>query len=215
MKNKLWEAVFAVFEAVDRDGTGQLEAERLIALRKTLRLKLDILRSELAIQLNDREIYHVLFPVVVYLDEILQSRVLPGERVEYLRLQKELFDIDTGGNTFYEVLDDLLQKPDTYPFVFEVFYFCLSSGFVGRHKGNLVELTRYKEKVAGRIVLPELETIQVDDDEARPIEFESFPWWYYVVTVVVLVGTWQVLHAVAPIPDFVDRMSELLPAGSR
>ena len=90
MKNKLWEAVFAVFEAVDRDGTGQLEAERLIALRKTLRLKLDILRSELAIQLNDREIYHVLFPVVVYLDEILQSRVLPGERVDLDHLTVEV-----------------------------------------------------------------------------------------------------------------------------
>jgi type IV/VI secretion system ImpK/VasF family protein len=214
MKNKLWEAVFAVFREVDAEGAGQLEVERLIALRKRLRIKLDTFRATLTPhvdeQLNDREIYYVLFPIVIFLDEILQAKVLPGERFEYLRLQKELFDIDTGGNTFYEVLDDLLRKPDTYPFIFEVFYFCLSSGFVGRHKGNIVEQQRYKERLQKRIVYPQLEPITLRDVEVKPIKFESFPFWYYIIATLIILSLYFLLKTIAPIPDFANWIAEFV-----
>jgi type IV/VI secretion system ImpK/VasF family protein len=215
MKNKLWEAVYSVFREVEAEGSGQLEVERLIALRKRLRLKLDILRSSLTSQgdhqlLNDREIYYVLFPIVIFLDEILQAKVLPGERVEYLRLQKELFDIDVGGNAFYEVLDDLLRKPNTYPFIFEVFYFCLSSGFLGRHKGDIVEQQRYKEKLGRHIVYPKLEPIALDQVEIKPIKFESFPYWYYITVILAVSCVYIALKLIAPIPDFADWIADLL-----
>lgn len=205
MQNKLWEAVYEVFREVGGDRTMQVEAEALIALRKRLRSRLDTLRAALSEQLTEREIYYILFPIVVYLDEIVQAKMLPGERVEWIRLQKELYDIDTGGAVFYEVLEDLLRKPDTYPFIYEVFFFCLSDGYLGRYKGNMVKLNEYKDRLRKRIQVQAISEYAEPQPTLPPIVIASFPWWYYLTALILIVATWFGLNAAAtlekPLPD--------------
>lgn len=201
MKNILWDSVYQVFHEVAKEGPNLLEAERLIDLRKRLRVKLDFLRSQLAVQLNEREIYYVLFPIVIYLDEIIQAKMLPGERVEWIPLQKEIYEIDTGGDLFYTVLDDLLRKPDTYPFIYEVFYFCLSDGFVGRHEGNLVTLNNYKEKLGARIEVTKLDEYREEPPMLEPVKVDRNPLWYYVLALALIVALYFGLKLLARYND--------------
>lgn len=197
MKNKLWSAVYDVFDTVHENRGAQQDAEELISLRERLRHKLEVLRSRLSESLTERENYFVLFPIVIYLDEIVQSRMRPGERVEWKRLQTELYGIDTGGTMFFDTLEDLLRKPDTYPFIYEVFYFCLSDGFAGRHKGSLVKLNEYKERLAKRVVLEPIETYREPVQEFEAIRFENFPFHYYVIMIVIFVGLYYGLRMAA------------------
>src|SRR5207249_677634 len=82
-------------------------------------------------------------------DEMVQSKY-PGENMSWPPLQKKLFLSDHGGEIFYETLDDLLRKPDTLPFIWEVFYLCLCYGFMGRDGDNIGKINQYKAKLEPR-----------------------------------------------------------------
>ncbi len=174
------------------------ETEGLVELRSAIRGKLDVLRAALSARLTERETYLVLFPIVIRFDELVQNRLLGGGSVAWPPLQKELFGIDNGGEQFYETLDDLLRKADTLPFIYEVYYFCLSDGFKGKYIDNLAKIDEYKRKLADKIPLPPVERRGAREEGPNLVPLrERFPFEYWAAAALVLIGAYFILWHLA------------------
>ena len=190
MKNEQWEAIHALFEKMEQL-CGPLESETvpakskgekgvkarteeirpagvesfdIVGVRAEIRKQLDILRVKLAEQLTERDCYLVVFPIVAYFDEHIKTYYLAEKQLSWPPLQKELFQIDEAGELFYETVDDLLRKPQTIPFIYEVYYFCLSQGFQGKYADNPVKISEYMKKLREKIPVVDLSTLQTAAD---------------------------------------------------
>jgi type IV/VI secretion system ImpK/VasF family protein len=170
----------------------------LVEVRSKLRAKLDLLKAQLAENLTEREVFLVLFPLVVLFDELVQNRfVAGGGSGSWPPLQSELFKIDDGGEVFYNTLDDLIRKPDTLPFVYEVFYLCLSLGFRGRYADNLTKVNEYKHKIETKIPLPVLPKKSADDVRGVRFTFKALPFLRYVGVAAILAIGYTLLRVIA------------------
>lgn len=144
------------------------------SLRSEIRAKLDELRGELAKVLSEREVYFVLFPLTIHYDELVLRRLPPNEQTAWPLLQSERFDINDGGDKFYSFADERLANPDTPPLVFEVLYFCLSDGFIGRYANDPARIAAYKSNLAARIPTPRTPALSQKRTQ-RPLEFPVGP----------------------------------------
>ena len=124
------------------------------SLRSEISAKLDELHGELSKVLSERERYFVLFPLTIHYDELVLRRLPPNEQSAWPLLQQERFKIDDGGDKFYSFAEERLANPDTPPLVFEVLYFCLSDGFIGRYASDPARIAGYKSTLAARIPMP-------------------------------------------------------------
>jgi len=165
----------------------------IVGLRAELRSRLVKLKSKLSETLTEREVYYALFPLVVYADELAQSAT-HGRSATWPPLQRELYELDNGGEAFYSSIDILLNREETSPLIFEVFYLCLSAGFLGQYANTPEKIEAYKARLAARIpvTLPR----ERDDSHASPpsVEWVRFPAWYYILAVVAIVGMFAALH---------------------
>ena len=223
MRNECWEAIHAVFEKLDvlanqpEPSQSAPEGEQaapvltpppmltLVSVRSEVRTQLDRLRMVLHDHYTERDAYLVLFPIVTHLDEYVQTKLLSSNHpkaayfsklMKWPTLQKELFDIEDGGVLFYDTLDDLLRKPQTPTFVFEVYLLCLNHGFLGKYNDNAVKIAEYKKKLA--------EKIPVDTPPEAALRGPSKPlaktishYWYYAGALVAIFVFYSLLHTVA------------------
>jgi len=145
-------------EAQARSNDATIVVSQPIAVLKTLRddirTRLDELRADLAKVLNEREVYQVLFPLTIHYDELVLRRLSPTEQTAWPLLQSERYGINDGGDVFYSFADDRFANAETPPLVFEVLYFCLSDGFIGRYANDAAKIAGYKSKLAARIPMP-------------------------------------------------------------
>jgi type VI secretion system protein ImpK len=123
----------------------------LTRLHAELRLKLDALRDNLNQELTENETYLVMFPLVLLCDEMVMTRLAKEQQTSWSLLQSELFQINYGGDVFYDFVDERLDKPDTPPMVFEVLYFCLAAGFVGKFGESSGKVQRCRSLLAEQI----------------------------------------------------------------
>ncbi|MEN6439494.1 MAG: DotU family type IV/VI secretion system protein [Syntrophobacter sp.] len=222
MKNDLWEAVHDIFRKLDeyfgheRAPSGQvisdtssedpyiedadqpagvraLPPDELLLARSELRKELDIIRTRLANRLNERDTYLVLFAIVAHFDELVQTRFLKSDKLTWPTLQKELFQVDDAGEIFYETLDDILLKPQTLPFVLEVYYLCLNDGFKGRYDQNPAKISEYMARLRQRIPFEPPVPVERTDIEYKVVETKRSPAVYYVATACVLLAFYCVL----------------------
>ncbi len=135
----------------DSSKLSAIDASALSQLRSELRTHLDSLKDALHKELTENDAYLVMFPLVLLCDEIVMSRLPKQQHTEWRLLQHELFQINYGGDVFYDFIDERLAKTDTPPMVFEVLYFCLSAGFVGKFGFDGGKVQRYKKLLAERI----------------------------------------------------------------
>jgi type VI protein secretion system component VasF len=131
-----------------------LGQEALEGLHAQLRQTLARLASKLGQAMANGDIKQILFILAIQYDEKVQRRLAPEEATQWPLLQRALFDVHDGGDLFYDLIDDRLARVDTPQLVFEVCYFCLSDGFVGRHSRNRPMIEEYKRKLAGRLPRP-------------------------------------------------------------
>jgi type IV/VI secretion system ImpK/VasF family protein len=219
MKNEQWEAIYVLFEKMeqlcgplesetipakskaDEGVKAQMEEDRpsgvesfdIVGVRAEIRKQLDILRVKLAEQLAERDCYLVVFPIVAYFDEHIKTFYLAEKQLSWPPLQKELFQIDEAGELFYETVDDLLRKPQTIPFIFEVYYFCLSQGFQGKYADNPVKISEYMKKLREKIPVVDLSTFQTAAEETGQVRLIGSALWYYLASAAVLVLFYLVL----------------------
>jgi type IV/VI secretion system ImpK/VasF family protein len=175
----------------DSPGTQAPMPVDVVALRSEIRSRLTLLKARLGEVLTEREVYYTLFPIVVYVDELVQLATR-GRAAAWPPLQRELYDIDNGGELFYTIVETLLKREETSPLIFETFYFCLSAGFLGQFQSEPAKIEEYKARLAFRIPVPESGT--GGGTEAPPVELVRFPTWYYVAALAVLLGVFVMLH---------------------
>ena len=222
MKNRHWEAIHEVYTKLEKlcgrslytpkntryaagDENGKEEKlqtdaapseipaiEDLVNVRSELRTQLDFLKATLEEQYSERDTYLILFPIAAQIDELIQTNFLEAMQTSWPLLQKELFQIDNAGEVFYEILDDILLKPQTPLFVYEVYYFCLDYGFRGRYESNPVRLTEYIKKLQTKLQQEKMTIASVEEEEMGRIGHFGSPYWNYLITAGVLVGVYLV-----------------------
>ena len=154
------------------------EGADLVELRARLRKRLTWLKARLAEALSDHDVYHALFPIVVYTDELVMG-VTRGGASRWEPLQSELYDVANGGELFYSILEDRLREDETHPLIIEIFFFCLSDGFLGMFQSDPKKIDEYKARLAERIRLNP--TGVVEANEPSLVELVRFPWQYYAI----------------------------------
>jgi len=209
MKNKPWEAIHEIYTRMEKlcgrsfylpeeslyaVREGQQESEErqpeagyiysideLVRIRAELRNQLDFLRAALAEQYSERDTYMVIFAIVAQIDELIQTNLLRTMNTSWPLLQKELFQIEDAGEVFFEILDDILPKPQTPTFVYEVYFFCIRYGFRGRYESNPVKITEYMKKLQAKLKQDEIELSPAEADEL--VKFKKFhsPYWNYLI----------------------------------
>ncbi len=176
------------------DSPSALALINLVELRKRLRAQLDHLRHSLIQQYSEQEAYWVLFPLTAHCDELIKQNILKVNTLEWPSLQQELYQVEDAGDLFYELLDNILKKPDTLPFVYEVYYFCLKDGFLGRYANNLDKINYYLEKLRPHIVLQPLP--EVVESTAKPKKWAHIRILnrvYYVATAGLIIALYFLL----------------------
>lgn len=157
----------------------------LVEVRSDVRSRIKELKRLLAASLSEREVHHVLFPVVVFSDEFFLKATMGGT-AQWEPLQSELYEVENGGEMFYEKLDTLIMKDDTHPFVLEVYYFCLSDGFVGMYEDDQARIGQIKAKIAQRIPVPNVNELAVPN-AVLPVTLVPFPWKIYAGAAIAVV----------------------------
>ena len=137
--------------AGDLDGMRPLLGNAAMeTLHGQLRQTVARVAAKLAPLVDSAELQQILFIFTIAVDEKVQRRLAPEEAPKWPLLQRALFDVHDGGDLFYDLIDDSLARNDTPYLVFEICYFCLSDGFVGRHSRNRPMIDEYKRKIASR-----------------------------------------------------------------
>ena len=158
----------------------------IVGFRSRVRDRLGWLKENLSVDLTSREVYHVLFPLVIHIDELVSSSVT-SQDASWQPLQLQLFDIDDGGEQFYTALDVLLAKEDTLALIFECYYFCLKDGFRGLYVDSPRKIYEYMDRLVVRmpkVAGPEASSVEASEVEIRLLDF---PQHYYIFAVVICV----------------------------
>ena len=115
--------------------------------------------------------------LVIYLDERIMTRLPDYLRLSWPLLQVAYTRSTTGGDDFYRFAGELRARPGTPSFVFEVYYFCLENGFVGRYANDLVAIERYQQWLREAIDLPRVSTEATDTAEHSTHTAKPVPAW--------------------------------------
>jgi type IV/VI secretion system ImpK/VasF family protein len=202
-------------EPRQRGGSGPVLADRedLTSLRGDLRKQLLALRAELGQMVTERECYLVLFPIVLCLDEIIQTRYMNVE-MSWPLLQREFFQVDKGGELFYETLDELLDGAHRSPVILEVFYFCLSIGFKGKYNGDEERIAAYMRKMRTQFEAAGFPSTETEEPTVTGlIKPTGRCWWYYAVSAGLIGLLYLLFHSLAA--DESRARLETLPPASQ
>lgn len=162
----------------------------LVDVRSQLRKSLSALKARFAEALGDHDVYYALFPLVVYVDELVQAATRGGT-ARWEPLQSELYEVDNGGELFYSILDERLRQQETHPVVLEVYYFCLADGFVGMYQGDARKIEEYMARLTQRI--PQREITGSGAAAEHGVELVAFPWKYYAISLGAVLASYLIL----------------------
>lgn len=225
MKDQTRKAVFAILEKIEQLSRGgglltssppasqvrpsqpglggvspaqtMVDHEAIVRLRQDTRKELLDLRSDLSQHFSERECYLALFPIVVCIDELVQTRFANVDQSSWPLLQREFFKVDQGGELFYTTIDEGLER-DIYPsLIYEIFYFCLSAGFRGKYSGDERTVARYLDTLAARLPTEVAEATRIEESPPGRIKPTASHWWFYVGAVVVLLLVYVLLRGLA------------------
>ena len=162
-------------------------------LREDIRKDLTSMRTELGNHFSERDCYLMLFPIVVYFDEIIQV-LHPGANKEtWVPLQREFFQTDQGGELFFDTVDELLDQ-ELPSLIYEVYFFCMSMGFSGRFAGNTQKLQAYMSRIKAKfkapIVFSLIASLQAPKGLLNTNDSKIL---YYVLAASAVIGTYLIL----------------------
>ncbi|MEX1368553.1 MAG: DotU family type IV/VI secretion system protein [Nannocystaceae bacterium] len=121
-------------------------------------------------------------------DERILDRLPDFMRPSWPLVQTSRTGSITGGEDFYYAIDYLRATAGTASFVFEVYYFCLNNGFVGRYANDLDSIEEYRQRLRESITVPRApsdgnDTAEVRIDVVKP----RSAWVAYAVSLGVVV----------------------------
>lgn len=89
----------------------------------------------------------ILLVLVLYLDERIMQMLSDDLCLSWPMLQREWLGSTHGGDELYRILGHVLAMPEPPAALLEVFYFCLNSGFMGRHVGQPAVIEAWKDRL--------------------------------------------------------------------
>lgn len=163
-----------------------VEHDALRRLHDAVRARIETLRTQLA---TEPGVEQAMLALVLYFDEHIMGKLLPRFfATSWPLLQTRYTNRTTGGSDFFRILDGLREAEGQPRFVFEVYYFCLASGFRGRYAAEPAALEGYMQWLRVRIAAQE-PARQPPPPVARPSRAPiRLPALYYVVALAVVVA---------------------------
>jgi type VI protein secretion system component VasF len=171
---------------LDTDEALSNPENNILLIREEIRKQLDSLRISFSEYFTEQESYYILFAIIIYIDEHIQTKVLDKTHLSWPLLQLEFYEIDDGGRLFYDTLDHILKKPQTPLFIYELYYFCLKHGFTGRYEDDALKISEYKKILEEKILVNEIEPEIVTPYDPGIISSLLSPLWYYGIAAVFL-----------------------------
>lgn len=160
----------------------------LVWLKAKVRDRLHLLKNALASTYSEEETHAILFPLVVYFDELVRF-VSKDVAIRWETLQGEIYNTESGGEQFYEYLEQIKSPP----LAVEVYYYCLHDGFEGRYADDPARIDDYKKQLEARLQLVPIAT-EAPRAEPPPPELVKFPFLYYLAAVAAITGIYFVLR---------------------
>jgi type VI protein secretion system component VasF len=148
------------------------ERRTLDDLHRRVKARLAGLEAALAGVSGQRDAMKAL---VIYLDERIMERLPEYLRPSWPLLQRDHTGSTTGGEDFYRFVSEL--SPGAPSFVFEVYYFCLANGFVGRYANDMESIERYRHQLRESIDAPRTLTDGPDTAEVSMVVVKPVAAW--------------------------------------
>jgi type IV/VI secretion system ImpK/VasF family protein len=213
MKGSSWQAILSACDEVDTMvtrtsalppsgppvlavvGNGALAAslpgprsQAVLLLADEVRARVLRLREELA---GEPARDQILLVLVLYLDERIMQMLSQDLCLSWPMLQREWLGTTHGGDELYRILGHVLAMPEPPPALLEVFYFCLNSGFMGRHAGQPAVIEAWKDRlrmaIAARTDVGQPSTASADGPaEAYLGQVPRSPAWLYLGSLLVV-----------------------------
>jgi len=116
----------------------------VLVLAEEVRARILRLREELA---GEPARDHIVLVLVLFLDERVMQMLPEDLCLSWPMLQREWLGSTHGGDELYRILEHVLAMAEPPPALLEVFYFCLNSGFMGRHAGQPALIEAWKDRL--------------------------------------------------------------------
>jgi type IV/VI secretion system ImpK/VasF family protein len=116
----------------------------VLVLAEEVRARILRLREELA---GEPARDHIVLVLVLFLDERIMQMLPEDLCLSWPMLQREWLGSTHGGDELYRILEHVLAMAEPPPALLEVFYFCLNSGFMGRHAGQPALIEAWKDRL--------------------------------------------------------------------
>ncbi|MBK9265497.1 MAG: DotU family type IV/VI secretion system protein [Polyangiaceae bacterium] len=162
----------------------------LVAMKAKIRDRLHLLKNALASTYSEEDTHAILFPIVVYFDELVRF-VSRDVAIQWETLQGEIYNTESGGEEFYKYLEQI-KSPQL---AVEVYYYCLQDGFEGMYADDPARIDDYKKQLEARM---QIVPIAAEPPRAEPPapELVKFPVLYYVAAAGAIVGLYFVLRLI-------------------
>ena len=199
MRHPQWSEIYFYFnefaqQQAKLDGK-KLTPEVIATSHNSLGISMGQLRNNLKQTLDDRSVYHITFALTALLDEEMSRLTAKaGQGVDWIPLQKELFDLTNAGEIFFENLDEVLENPQFSTIVYEVFYFVLKKGFRGKYQTSANRINKYVEFLSDRIQEPVMERKAKAVERIMPLpKIKIKIWQYYMAASLLFVCVYTAL----------------------
>lgn len=165
-----------------------INLDSITAARNRINEIVDQLRISLEQSLDKQYAAQVVFAIVAYLDEQIQSYLLEKGQANWVPLQKDFYGAYNAGNLFYDTIDKLVEDPLVPESVFEIFYFILKKGFLGKYKDSKTHINKYLDILKDKITIAPAQELPKDHAmHALNSKKKIKPWHYYTAAGVVSV----------------------------
>lgn len=155
MNSQFWPEISICLSEVEKEKHAltkkAINLDAISAVRDNINRLVDQLRISFEQALDKQHASQALFAVVAYFDEQIQSHLLEKGQGNWVPLQKDFYGAYNAGNLFYDTVDKLVEDHTVPEVVYEVYYFILKKGFLGKYKDSKTHINKYMEILKEKI----------------------------------------------------------------
>jgi type IV/VI secretion system ImpK/VasF family protein len=171
MNSQFWPEISICLSEVEKEKFAltkkAINLDVITAVRDNINHHIDQLRLSFEQVLDKQYVSQVLFAIVAYFDEQIQSHLLEKGQGNWVPLQKDFYGAYNAGTLFYDTIDKLVEDVQVPQIVYEVFYFILKKGFLGKYRDSKLHINKYMEILNGKISVQP--TVPAPKDQALPV----------------------------------------------
>lgn len=184
MNSQFWPEIFICLNEVEKEklslGKKSINLDSITESRNKINEIVDQLRLSLEQSLEKEYALQIMFAVVAYLDEQIQSYLLEKGQANWVPLQKDFYGAYNAGTLFYDTIDKLVEEPSVPEIVFSVFYFILRKGFLGKYRDSKVHINKYMDILKDKInIIAPKENVNGIRNVTIMNKKRIQPWHYY------------------------------------